>query len=58
MIDIHTHILPGLDDGAESTEDAVQIRFIQYRVIDALQQLKTATEWQVNIVPLILQVDV
>lgn len=23
MIDIHTHILPGLDDGAESTEDAL-----------------------------------
>ncbi|KIL35372.1 protein tyrosine phosphatase [Cohnella kolymensis] len=25
MIDIHTHILPGLDDGADSTQDAVQM---------------------------------
>lgn len=25
MIDIHTHILPGLDDGAETTEDALDM---------------------------------
>ncbi|MDI6795161.1 MAG: histidinol-phosphatase, partial [bacterium] len=25
MIDIHTHILPGLDDGARSIEEAVKI---------------------------------
>lgn len=25
MVDIHSHILPGLDDGAETLEEAVQI---------------------------------
>jgi len=25
MIDIHTHILPGVDDGAETIEDSVQM---------------------------------
>jgi len=30
MIDLHTHILPGMDDGAESLEDAIAMAEVAY----------------------------
>ena len=29
MIDIHNHILPGLDDGAESWDDALELAVME-----------------------------
>lgn len=31
MIDLHSHILPGLDDGAETIEESIQMSWISYR---------------------------
>ena len=30
MIDIHTHILPGLDDGAEDIYDSIEMAALAY----------------------------
>ena len=30
LIDIHCHIIPGVDDGAESLEDAVRMLRMEY----------------------------
>jgi protein-tyrosine phosphatase len=31
MIDLHTHILPGLDDGAKTIEESIQMCWMSYR---------------------------
>ena len=32
MIDLHIHILPGLDDGAETMEDALEMARISFLI--------------------------